>query len=134
LKSLGWSVEVTGPYQAGGIFVLRDWGKANFDPLVRYLQALIEGMRWAMNPQNKDEVVAMLAERLRLPPEVTSESFAIAAHAERGFTRDARFEMEGFRNVLKLRAEILRTPGTDPNNPQKYLDLSYYEKALAGLP
>ena len=70
-------------------------------PLVRYLQALIEGLRWAMIPQNKDEVVAMLAERLRLLPGVAVESFAIAAHPERGFTRDARFEMEGFRNVLR---------------------------------
>jgi ABC-type nitrate/sulfonate/bicarbonate transport system substrate-binding protein len=133
LKSLGASVDVTGPYQAGGIFVLRDWGKANSHPLVRYLQSLIEGLRWAMNPRNKDVVVAMLAERLRLPPEVAADSFAIAAHPEKGFARDAKFDLEGFRNVLKLRAEILRTPGTDPNNPQKYLDLSYYEKAVAGL-
>jgi ABC-type nitrate/sulfonate/bicarbonate transport system substrate-binding protein len=29
LKSLGSSVDVTGPYQAGGAFVLRAWGKAN---------------------------------------------------------------------------------------------------------
>ncbi len=133
LKSLGSSVNVTGPYQASGIFVLRDWGRANSDPLVKYLQALIEGLRWAMNPQNKDEVVAMLSDRLRLPPQVAAESFALAADPEKGFARDAKFDLQGFRNVLKLRAEILRTPGTDPNNPQKYLDLSYYEKALAGL-
>ncbi len=56
-----------------------------------------------------------------------------AADPQKGFAKDAKFDMEGFRNVLKLRAEILRTPGTDPSKPEKYLDLSYYQRALAGL-
>ena len=44
LKSLGSSVDVTGPYQASGIFVLREWGKANADPLTKYIQSLVEGL------------------------------------------------------------------------------------------
>jgi hypothetical protein len=34
------------------------------------------------------------------------------------------------KNVLKLRAQF---EGGTPASPEKYLDLSYYEKALAGL-
>jgi hypothetical protein len=36
--------------------------------------------------------------------------------------------MVGFKNTLKLRAEL---EGGDPNvDPRKYIDLSYYERAL----
>ena len=38
--------------------------------------------------------------------------------------------MEGFKNLLKLRTEWT---GKAPGPPEKYLDFSYYEKALAGL-
>ena len=47
--------------------------------------------------------------------------------------KDARFDMEGFKNVLKLRAEIEGQWGGTPPAPDKYIDLSYYDKALAGL-
>jgi hypothetical protein len=39
----------------------------------------------------------------------------------------------GFRNALKLRADMLGTWGGIPPAPDKYLDLSYYQRALAGL-
>jgi hypothetical protein len=38
--------------------------------------------------------------------------------------------MEGVKNVLKLRAQY---EGGTPADPEKYLDLSYYQKARAGL-
>jgi hypothetical protein len=41
--------------------------------------------------------------------------------------------MPGFNNVLKLRAEIEGQWGGTPPPAEKYLDLSYYEKALAGF-
>jgi ABC-type nitrate/sulfonate/bicarbonate transport system substrate-binding protein len=132
LKSLGSSVDVTGPYQAGGAFVLREWGSANADTLLKYIHANVEGLRWAMNPANKAEAVAMLSE-LKLPEDIATKSYEAAVDPQKGFAKDAKFDMEGFKNALKLRAELLRTPGTDPSKPEKYLDLSYYQRAIAGL-
>jgi hypothetical protein len=37
--------------------------------------------------------------------------------------------MEGFRNVLNLRAQF---QGGETLSPEKYLDLSYYRQALTG--
>jgi len=48
----------------------------------------------------------------------------------RGFTPDARFDMEGFRNLLALRAEI---EGKGGGSAESYLDLSHYRRALAAL-
>ena len=50
-----------------------------------------------------------------------------------GMAKDAKFDLEGFKNVLKLRAEIEGQWGGYPPAPDKYFDLSYYNKALAGL-
>ena len=44
-----------------------------------------------------------------------------------GFTPDAKFNMEGFKTALALRAEI---EGGKPAEPDKYLDLSYYQRAM----
>jgi hypothetical protein len=50
-----------------------------------------------------------------------------------GFSKDAKLDMEGFKNVLRLRAEIEGQWGSKPPEPEKYIDLSYYDKALASL-
>src|SRR5262245_49449087 len=39
--SLGAGVDVVGPYQAGGVFVMRPWAQTNADALVKYLQAIV---------------------------------------------------------------------------------------------
>jgi len=47
--------------------------------------------------------------------------------------KDAQLDMAGFRNVLKLRAEIEGQWGGNPPPPDKYLDLSYHERALSAI-
>jgi ABC-type nitrate/sulfonate/bicarbonate transport system substrate-binding protein len=132
LKDLGAAIDVVGPYQSDGGWVLRSWAKANEDTLVRYIQANIEGIRFALNPANKAAMTAVLAERLKLPPEIAARSLQLVLD-QKGFATDAKLDMEGFRNVLKLRADMLGTWGGTPPAPERYLDLSYYQRALAGL-
>ena len=43
---------------------------------------------------------------MKLPEDVAAESFALYAHPQEGFAKDAQISLEGLRNVLKLRAEI----------------------------
>jgi ABC-type nitrate/sulfonate/bicarbonate transport system substrate-binding protein len=132
LKDLGAAIDVVGPYQSDGGWVLRSWAKANEDTLVRYIQANIEGIRFALNPANKAAMTAVIAERLKLPQDIAARSLQLVLD-QKGFATDAKFDMEGFRNVLKLRADLLGTWGGTPPAPEKYLDLSYYQRALAGL-
>ena len=49
LKSMGRTVVMLGPYQAGGAFVLRSWAKANPETLERYLAGYIESLRWVLD-------------------------------------------------------------------------------------
>jgi ABC-type nitrate/sulfonate/bicarbonate transport system substrate-binding protein len=130
MKDMGAAASLLGAYQATGGAVLRPWAKANSQVLVKYLQAYVEGLRFALDPQNRDEAIKLLADNLKLPPEIAAATYAVAAAPADGMARDARFDMEGFKNVLKLRADWT---GAAPGAPEKYLDLSYYRNALAGL-
>jgi ABC-type nitrate/sulfonate/bicarbonate transport system substrate-binding protein len=130
LKDMGATATAIGSYQSDGAFVMREWAKANSDTLVRYISAYVEGRRWALDPANKAEAIALLAERLKLAPEVAAQSYAVATDPADGIAKDARFDMDGFKNVLKLRAEIEGQWGGNPPPPDKYIDLSYYERAL----
>ena len=127
LKDMGTAVAALGAYQGTSAYVLRGWGKANENALVKYLQAYIEGQRWAFDPNNKAEVIALLVERLKLPEDIAALSF----ESTKGqFSRDGAIDMAGVANVLKLRAQF---EGGTPAAPEQYFDLSYYKKALAGL-
>jgi len=133
LKDMGTATKAIGAYQSDGAFIMRDWAKANSDALVRYISAYVEGRRWALDPANKAEAIALLSERLKLTPQVAALAYAAATDPAEGMAKDAKFDMAGFANVLKLRAEIEGQWGGKPPAPEKYVDLSYYDRALSGL-
>ena len=131
MKSLGNTVDMLGPYQAGGVFALRAWVGAHGALLERYLAGYLESLRWVRRPENRAECVALLVAKLKIPRDVAERSYDVLVDPVRGFTPDARFDMEGFRNLLALRAEI-EGKGSG-QNAESYLDLSYYRRALAAL-
>ena len=130
LKDMGPVSTVIGPYQATAGFSLRSWAESNPDTVLKYLQAYIEGLRWSLDPKNKDAATALLAERIKLSQDIAAECYALVTDPAHGLAEDGKFDMEGFRNVLKLRAQF---EGGTPNSPEKYVDFSYYQKALASL-
>lgn len=130
LKSMGRAVDLIGPYQATGAFVLRPWAKANADTLERYLGAFIESTRWVRARENKEMSSKMLVERFKLDPKVAQRTWELLADPKFGLSPDARFNVEGFKNVLALRAEIEGDWGGKPPAAERYFDLSYYGRAL----
>jgi ABC-type nitrate/sulfonate/bicarbonate transport system substrate-binding protein len=127
LKSLGRTIDLLGPYQAGGAFVLRAWAKANPDVLERYLAGYITSLRWVLDKSNRDEAIALLMSKRNLTRSLATRSYDLMIEPGFGFNPDARLSVEGFDNVLKLRQEVEGGPVPDP---AKYLDLSYYDRAL----
>jgi len=127
LRAIDTAASALGAYQGSSAFVLRPWAGANTDTLVKYIQAYIEGLRWMLEPKNKTEAVGLLSERLKLPQDVAAQAYDATL---KGFQKDGALDMEGVRNVLKLRAQF---EGGTPADPAKYIDLSYYQKAKAGM-
>ena len=133
LKDMGPAHQSIGAYQSDCVAVMRDWAKANSDTLVRYIKAIVEGRRWLLDSANKAEATQVLVDQLKLSPEIAARSYAIVTDPATGMAKDAKFDMPGFQNVLKLRAEIEGQWGGNPPPPDRYIDLSYYDKAIAGL-
>ena len=75
--------------------------------------------------------LALLMEKLKLSRDIAERTWSLLADPARGFTPDARFDRRGFGNMLALRAEM--EGGRASAAPEKYFDLSYYERALARL-
>ena len=128
----GSAAEALGAYQADGSFVMREWAQKNRETLVNYLQSIIEALRWASRPENRSETAAIVAKYLKVAPDVAEKSVEGALGPRGGLDKDARLNAEGFRNLLQLRAEMIG--GLSDIRPEKYLDLSYYDRAVAGLP
>ena len=133
LKSMGRAVDLIGPYQASGTFVLRPWAQGNRETLERYIAGLIEGFRWVLARENKAAAIRILVERQKLAPQVAERTLELMTDPKFGLTPDARFDMEGFRSVLALRAEIEGSWGGKPPPPERYVDLSFYDNALKSL-
>ena len=130
LKEMGEMVQIIGPLQTTACWTMKPWASANADVVVRYIQAFVEGVRWTLDPANKDEAIDLVTARFKLERDVAAEAYAIAADPKSGMAKDAKLDMDGLKTVLTLREDW---SGVKPGTPARYIDLSYYEKAIAGL-
>ncbi len=128
-KSLGRTIDLYGPYQASGAFVMRSWAKSNEQVLERYLAAFIEGCRAAQDPAQKKQVLVVLKRELKLDDRLTELTYQELMLKGSGLSKDCAIDMPGFKNVLALRAEIEGQWGGNPPAPEKFLDMSYFDKA-----
>ncbi len=131
--SLGSVQDLIGPYQAAGFFTEPQWAKEHRDTLIPFLAAIIEAQRWLLAPANKQQVIDLMTKESHLAPDVAAETYESLMTRPGGFAKDAAFDLDGFKNVLKLRAEVEGSWGGHPPAPEKYYDALYYEAALAKL-
>jgi ABC-type nitrate/sulfonate/bicarbonate transport system substrate-binding protein len=133
LKRMANAAQALGAYQGSSAFALRSWAPQNADTIVHYIQGYVDGLRWVLDPAHKEAAIGYLKDKLNLSPEIAAAAYAVAADPKTGMAKDAKVDMEGFRNVLKLRAELHGDWGGKPPAPEKYLDLTYYNKAIANM-
>jgi ABC-type nitrate/sulfonate/bicarbonate transport system substrate-binding protein len=128
--SLGTVQDLIGPYQAAGNFALRKWAQEHREAISNYLAACIEAQRWLMAPANKQAVIELLIKESHLAPDVAAETYESYMTRPGGYEKNASLDLDGFKNVLKLRAEVEGQWGGNPPAPEKYYDPSYYQSAL----
>jgi ABC-type nitrate/sulfonate/bicarbonate transport system substrate-binding protein len=133
LRSMGRVADLLGPYQATSAFAMRTWVDANGEVLTRYLAGYIQGARWALAPTNREAAVALLAQHLRLSPELAQGTYDALTDPRYGLAKDARFDVAGYANVLALRAEIEGQWKGTPPPPSYGVDLQWHAAALRSL-
>ena len=108
----------------------KSWADANRDAVVGYIRAFSEAVDWLYDPANKAEAVAILRKNLTTMPEpVVNATYGVLLSPTDGFQKKAQIDMEGVRNVLKLRSKYAE-PRKTLTDPSKYYDDSFYRAAM----
>jgi len=124
------TIDLYGPYQASGIFVMRPWAQKNASAMERYIAAYIEGCRAAQDPTQKNLALQVLKRELKLDDRIADLTYEALTTKGSGLSQDCALDLQGFRNVLSLRAEIEGQWGGQAPAVDKFLDMSYYNRAV----
>jgi ABC-type nitrate/sulfonate/bicarbonate transport system substrate-binding protein len=109
------------PDYPGGVFAVnRQWADENRDTVVNYLAAWDEGLRWARDEKNRDEVIKLIS-----AAEKTDEKSA--ANRLRQLPTDGRLNLAGLQSVLDLRVQFGLTPPIG-KDLVKYYDESFHNQ------
>ena len=127
---LGDTTTTFGPYQASVGVARRAWVAKHGDELVAFIRAYVAAMDWLQDPANREEAVSIYAKHIPAAPRPAAQKAYETMFAEKeGFQKKAKIDLEGCRTVLKLRSEFAK-PQKNLNDPLKYIDESYYARAL----
>jgi ABC-type nitrate/sulfonate/bicarbonate transport system substrate-binding protein len=109
------------PDYPGGVFAVnRPWADENRDTVVNYLAAWDEGLRWARDEKNRDEVTKLIAEAEKMDEKN-------AANRLRQLPTDGRLNLAGLQSVLDLRVQFGLTPPMG-KDLVKYYDESFHNQ------
>jgi len=128
---LGSAIDVLGHYQGLVGAARRSWGKEHRAELIGYIRGYVRGLAWLYEPANKEAAIALFRENLpSVAPELAEKSYDILLGRQGGFAPKAEMDLDGVRTVLTLRSEY-GEPRKALTDAAKYIDLDYYQQALA---
>ena len=109
------------PDYPGGVFAVnRQWADENRDTVVNYLAAWDEGLRWARDEKNRDEVIKLISEAEKMDEKS-------AANRLGQLPTDGRLNLAGLQSVLDLRVQFGLTPPMG-KDLVKYYDESFHNQ------
>ena len=127
---LGDVTESIGAYQGSAFVVRQSWAKANEATVVAFLRAQIAATDFAY--ADKAGAIAVMRKNIKgLSDEEIEAAYTEMVTSKGGLNRRGAMNMDGVRVLLSLRNELSGS-GRQLNDPNKYVDLSYYQKALGG--
>ena len=129
LRLLQSAREVFPRYQGLVGTTRRSWAAANGAALQGFIRGYLASLDWLYDRANKSAACAILAANVpNISAELAAATYDILLAETGGFARKAEIDLEGMKAVLALRSEFGR-PQKTLNEPMKYVDLSYYERA-----
>jgi ABC-type nitrate/sulfonate/bicarbonate transport system substrate-binding protein len=108
----------------------RRWAKQHPDRLVRYIRAYVEATRWCFETRNRRSCLDILARHNEMDGPAAEHTLDALLDPEHGIYPKAVLNMSGVTAALELRAELGYLARPIPP-VAKYVDLSYYRKAVS---
>ena len=129
-RRLANAVDVIGPYQAVLGVARRDWAKQNEKALVGFIRGYVAALDWLGDPANRAEAVAIYRKNIpQASEEAANKAWDVLLGGNEGFQKKGKLDRAGIATVLRLRSEF-GVPRKELTDPQKYIDESYYKKAI----
>lgn len=125
---LGSNLDYLEEYQGTVAAVRREWADANEGKLCNYIRGYVKASDWLLNPANKEEAVQILNKYLSIDPEIAGKTYDRYMECKT-FNERAALNKEGIVEVMKIMIATGQIK-IDTFNVAKYLDGSYYFKAL----
>lgn len=116
-------------YQATCGIARRSWARQNPDLLVSYIRAYVQATRWCFDPKNRAACLELLMKHNAIKRSSADKTLAALLDLKNGLHPDAELNLPGVAAVIELRAELGYLTRSLPP-PEKYVDLSYYQKAI----
>ena len=124
------TAEALGPYQGTVGIARRSYAREHEAALVGFLKAYKAATDWLYDRANRPVVEALLVANIRdMTPALAKQSYDLLLADKGGLARDLAPDPAAIRTVLELRSKY-GTPQKALTDPQKYIDLTYYEKAF----
>ena len=123
------SLQTVDSYQGGSFAARRRWAAENRNALTSFIAGYLDGLAWTLDPVNRDEGAHVLLRNMpNINPKSIDRIMDKLLSPATGLTPDATIDKDGFETVLALRSQYGEREITDAS---KYLDLSFYQHALA---
>jgi ABC-type nitrate/sulfonate/bicarbonate transport system substrate-binding protein len=126
---IGDAIQSVGRYQATVQIANRDWAKANEKATVGYIRAMISAIDWIYDPANTQEAAKILAAKVKIPEAAALPSIEGLTKGQAALAPKGALDVEGLKTVISLR-EQYAAPQKKMSAPEKYYDLTYYNKAV----
>lgn len=129
LNLIGKVSDVFPNYPLSSFSVRREWAAAHREAVVRFLRALVKARRWLED--KKDDASDFLANTLKMKATLARRGLEYYLD-HRAWDPNLSIDIDGLKTVVEVYAEQANLNGPLPN-PEKYVDLSYLESALATI-
>lgn len=132
LKVLDTGGDAVDNYQGNTIAAGRAWAAANRAALVSFIRGFLKGLDWLRDPDNLPAAADILVRNGKGVSADAAAGQIKGLLGPTGFADKAAIDIDGVKTVLALRSKY-GEPRKQLDDPMKYIDLSYYQEALASM-
>jgi ABC-type nitrate/sulfonate/bicarbonate transport system substrate-binding protein len=124
------TAEGLGAYLGTVAAARRSWAHDNEAALIGFIRGYRAGLAWVSDPKHREIAEAILLANTRdMTPALAKRSYDVLFAPHSGLIRDMALDPARIRTVLGLRSKF-GEPTKTLDDPAKYIDASYRDKAL----
>jgi ABC-type nitrate/sulfonate/bicarbonate transport system substrate-binding protein len=98
------------------------WLTAKPDVAHRFARAWLQGVGWLYDPANRAEAEKLLAEELKITPQIATQSYDQLVVRDHAYPRDGKVDLDALRAVVEIMVEGKELPARPQGDVSKYVD------------